>query len=44
MKHIREVTDENYRIQLDLSQQVLGLEIPEWFAQEDRLLPTFPRR
>jgi hypothetical protein len=44
MKHIREFTDQNYRIQLDLSQQVLGLDIPEWSAQESSLLPTLPRR
>jgi hypothetical protein len=44
MTHIREFTDQNHRIQLDLSQQVLGLDIPEWLAEEDRLLPTLPKR
>ena len=29
MEHIREFTDDGYHIQLDLSQQVLGLDIPE---------------
>jgi hypothetical protein len=40
MNHIREFAEENYRVQLDLSQQVLGLEIPEWPARQDSLHPT----
>jgi hypothetical protein len=46
MEHLREVTDQGYRIQLDLSHQVLGLDLPEeesWSAQEDMLFPTLPR-
>jgi hypothetical protein len=47
MEHIREFTDDGYHIQLDLSQQVLGLDIPEearWSNEERPLLPTLPRR
>jgi hypothetical protein len=47
MEHIREFTDDGYDIQLDVSQQVLGLDIPEearWSNEERPLLPTLPRR
>jgi hypothetical protein len=46
MEHIREYSDQGYRIQLDLSRQVLGLDIPEqerWSPQESPLFPTLPR-
>lgn len=47
MEHIREFTDGGSRIRLDLSRQVLGLEIPEdhgWRpAQESLLFPTLAR-
>ena len=45
MEHLKEFTNQGYRIQLDLSRQVLGLDIPEekWPAEEIPLLPTLPR-
>lgn len=45
MDHIREITDQGHRIQLDLSSQVLGLEIPKEALPSDGslLLPTIPR-
>jgi hypothetical protein len=46
MEHLKEFTNQGYRIQLDLSRQVLGLDIPEekWSAEESPLRPTLPRR
>lgn len=45
MDHIREFTIQGYRVQLDLSDQILGFDVPEqefWSGDETDLSPTIP--